>query len=375
MIGTRLVSEIHPASEPPVDPAVVRAFVDAHEQGGFEKVLVGHSASTPDGLQVAAYGAAHSERLGFLVAHRPGFVAPTLAARSFATLDQFSGGRVAVHVISGGSDADQRRDGDHLDKDARYRRTDEYLDVLTRSWTSPEPFDHDGEHYRVEGVSPQVRPQQRPRIPIYFGGSSPAAYRVGGKHADVFALWGEPLAQTAKQIAAVHQAARDAGRTTLPRISVSFRLLLGASEEQAWERAHAIRDPHRRFRRRRRQLHRQADARPHPGQRRVPAPARRRRGRRAPRPRPLDRDGGASGAAGNSTAVVGTPETVAAAMLDYVDLGVTTLLIRGYDPIDDAKAYGRDLLPLVRAEIARPHTLARRSHRGPGLTPTEETRP
>src|ERR1700712_4222708 len=125
MIGTRVVSEVHPASGPPLDPAVVRRFVDAHEQGGFDQVLVGHSASTPDGLQVAAYGAAHSERLGFLVAHRPGFVAPTLAARSFATLDQFSGGRVAMHVISGGNDADQRRDGDHLDKDARYRRTDE----------------------------------------------------------------------------------------------------------------------------------------------------------------------------------------------------------------------------------------------------------
>jgi alkanesulfonate monooxygenase len=61
----------------------------------------------------------------------------------------------------------------------------------------------------------------------------------------------------------------------------------------------------------------------------------------------------ASGAAGNSTALVGTPETVARAMLDYVDIGVTTLLIRGYDPIDDAVAYGRDLLPLVRAEVAR----------------------
>jgi hypothetical protein len=87
MIGTRVVSEIHPASEPPLDPAVVRRFVDAHEQGGFDRVLVGHSASTPDGLQVAAYAAADSERLGFLVAHRPGFVAPTLAARSFATRD------------------------------------------------------------------------------------------------------------------------------------------------------------------------------------------------------------------------------------------------------------------------------------------------
>lgn len=292
MIGTRLVCEIHPASEPPVDPAVVRAFVDAHEQGGFDKVLVGRSASTPGGLQVAAYAAAHSERLGFLVAHPPGFVAPTVAARSFATLDQFSGGRVAVHVISGGSDADQRRDGDHLDKDARYRRTDEYLDVLTRTWTSPEPFDHDGEHYRVEGVSPQVRPLQQPRIPIYFGGSSPAAYRVGGKHADVFALWGEPLAQTAEQIAAVHQAARDAGRTTLPRISVSFRPILGATEEQAWERADAIRDRIVVSDGGAGQLHRQADARPHPGQRRVPAPAHRRRGWRAPRPRPLGRDGG-----------------------------------------------------------------------------------
>ena len=78
MIGTQEVSEIHPAAGPVVDRDTVRRFVSAHEEGGFDKVLVGHSSSTPDGLQVAAYGAAHSERLGFLVAHRPGFTAPTL---------------------------------------------------------------------------------------------------------------------------------------------------------------------------------------------------------------------------------------------------------------------------------------------------------
>jgi alkanesulfonate monooxygenase len=61
----------------------------------------------------------------------------------------------------------------------------------------------------------------------------------------------------------------------------------------------------------------------------------------------------ATGAAGNSTALVGTPETVAKALLDYVDIGVTTLLIRGYDPLDDAIDYGRHLLPLVRSELAR----------------------
>ncbi|MDT7681567.1 MAG: alkanesulfonate monooxygenase, partial [Pseudonocardiales bacterium] len=60
----------------------------------------------------------------------------------------------------------------------------------------------------------------------------------------------------------------------------------------------------------------------------------------------------ATGAAGNSTALVGPPETVAAALLDYVDIGVSTLLIRGYDPLADAVDYGRELLPLVRQELA-----------------------
>ena len=61
----------------------------------------------------------------------------------------------------------------------------------------------------------------------------------------------------------------------------------------------------------------------------------------------------ATGAGGNSTALVGTPETVAEALLDYVDLGATTLLIRGYDPYDDAIDYGRELIPLVREGVRR----------------------
>ena len=61
----------------------------------------------------------------------------------------------------------------------------------------------------------------------------------------------------------------------------------------------------------------------------------------------------AVGGAGNTTALVGTPEQVAEAMLDYYDLGVTTLLIRGFDPLADALAYGRELIPLVRTEVAR----------------------
>jgi alkanesulfonate monooxygenase len=61
---------------------------------------------------------------------------------------------------------------------------------------------------------------------------------------------------------------------------------------------------------------------------------------------------GLLGAKGNSTALVGTPDQVADAMLDYYHLGITTFLIRGFDPLEDAAVYGRDLLPRVRKLVA-----------------------
>jgi alkanesulfonate monooxygenase len=354
MIGTNQVSETDLPGGPAIDPDYLLRFARAHEDGGFDRVLIGYSSSRPDGTQVAAYVAAHTERLGLLVAHRPGFVFPTLAARTFATLDHFARGRIAVHTITGGSDGEQRRDGDYLGKDDRYARTDEYLDILKRAWTSDEPFDHEGRFYRFADYRADIRPFQQPRIPLYFGGSSDAAYRVGGKHADVFALWGEPLAETAEQIAAVRQAALAAGRDTPPRISVSFRPILGPTEELAWERAHRIlagikqnvasggwSNVRRRYT--------GPDGPQNVGSRRLLAAA----AKGELHDRALwTATAAASGAAGNSTALVGTPETVAAALLDYVDIGVTTLLIRGYDPLDDAIDYGRHLLPLVRQELA-----------------------
>src|SRR5919199_6830764 len=96
MIATRPGSESEVVPGPAIDREYLRAFARAHEEAGFDRILIGYGSSTPDGTQVAAYAAAHTATLGLLIAHRPGFVAPTTAARTFATLDQLSGGRVAV---------------------------------------------------------------------------------------------------------------------------------------------------------------------------------------------------------------------------------------------------------------------------------------
>ena len=320
-------------------------------------MLVGHSASSADGLQVAAFAAAHSERLGYLVAHRPGFMAPTMAARAFATLDRFSGGRVAVHTVSGGSEADQARDGDHLDKEGRYRRTDEYLEVMERTWTAEEPFDHRGEFYDVADVN-AVR-----------------AAGAAAAHPDLLRrLVGGGLPRRREARRRLRALGRAAGRDRgADRRRARGRARRGPVDDAPDQRllppdprhhggaglgrAHDVLD--------RivaadggggsftgRTTHRQGHetTRTNAGSQRLLAAAE--RGELHDRAL-WTPTAAASGAAGNSTALVGTPETVAAALLDYVDIGATTFLLRGYDPLDDVADYGRRLLPLVREELAR----------------------
>ena len=82
MMAPQESSEIVAAAGPVVDPAVTRRFAQAHEDSGFDRVLIGYFSTMPDGFAVASYVLAHTERLGVLLAHRPGFVAPTVAARA-----------------------------------------------------------------------------------------------------------------------------------------------------------------------------------------------------------------------------------------------------------------------------------------------------
>ena len=95
MIQPRDQSEIRPAKGPAIDPAYVRAAAQAHDEAGFDKILIGWFSNGPDGFQIATYAGAHTKNVGFLVAHRPGFRSPTVAARDFATLDQLTNGRAA----------------------------------------------------------------------------------------------------------------------------------------------------------------------------------------------------------------------------------------------------------------------------------------
>ncbi|MFI8420434.1 LLM class flavin-dependent oxidoreductase [Streptomyces sp. NPDC085479] len=322
----------------------------AHEDQGWDRVLFAYGSGSPDPAPAAAYVASRTERLRILLAHRPNVSYPTYAAKTFATLDQISEGRLTVHFITGGNDHEQRREGDTLTKDERYARTREYIRLVKKIWTSREPFDHEGEHYRFHDFVSDVFPAQQPRPDVSFGGSSPAAYATGGAEADIYCLWGEPLARTAEQIEAVQDAARAAGRTDVPRIQVAFRPIIAPTEELAWEKARRTVGAIRERREGGLVRHHRGGAPENTGSQRLLAIAE--AGERYDRAL-WTPTAAATGGAGNSNALVGTPETVAQALLDYYDLGVDILSARGYDLLDDAIDFGRYVIPLVREEVAK----------------------
>lgn len=341
MIWARPTSDLEAPTGPAFQPDYIEAITRAHEEAGFDRVLAGYWTNAADGFLVLAHAAAVAKRINFLIAHRPGFVSPTLAARKLATLENLTGGRLALHVISGGDDTDQRKDGDYSDHAARYRRTDEFLGIIRRVWSADAPISHEGEFYRFENAWSDVRPVQSPHLPIFFGGASDAALSVAARHADVYALFGEPLSDTSAMLDRV-RAAVPQGRDIA--FSWSNRPIIAATEKQAWEKAQDIRA---------RALHKQEVA---GGAGLIAASG----AVNSQRLVGLSRRGevlderlwtamaGVLGGRGNSTALVGTAEQVARAMLRYRPLGVSHYILRGWDPIPDAVQYGAELIPLLR---------------------------
>ena len=340
-------TELLPVPSRGIDLKYFRKYVRSLEEGGYDYTLLPYGANTADSFVVASAVGQLTERLKPIVALRPNTTFPTVGAQKLATLDQLTEGRAVVHLISGGSDAEQARQGDYLPKERRYARTSEYVDILRRSWTEPAPFSHDGEFYRFDDFGPGFAPYEA-SIPISIGGSSDEAFEIGGTKGDIFSFWGEPLDDVRGEIERVHAIARAAGRATLPRIWVTFRPIIAQTDALAWEKAHAyvakVADTYRAASKR----YGQGTPQNVGSQRALAFAAKADLYDRAL----WTKTTAATNAGGASTALVGSAETVAAAILDYVDRGASLVSIRGYDTLPDAVDYGRYVLPLVRQELA-----------------------
>lgn len=323
------------------DADFVCKLAKLYDETGYDRILIAQSAKSPDGLATAAHVAAVTKNLKFMIAHRPGFVAPTLAARMLSTIDQLSNGRAGVHIITAINDQETRADGDFLTKEQRYHRSREYVQLLRRSWAEEAPFDHGGEFYRLEAAQTMIRPVPRPdgaSIPVYWGGSSDLGVKFGAECADVYAFAGTTLERSARLIRQVRDAAAPHGRC--PRFLMSIRVVIEQDDAAAWRRAESIANA----------LHAKSGAirmglgsgSDESAQRRV-AEAQAARSSADP-----CLWGGlieATGGRSHAMALVGGPKTLVDALKAYEALGVDEVILRGFDNLTDAETVGRELIP------------------------------
>ena len=351
-------TELEPVPSRGIDLAYFRRYVRTLEEAGYDYTLLPYGSGSADSFVVASAVGQLTERIRPIVAVRPNTAFPLVVAQQLATLDQLTEGRAVVHLITGGNDAEQARQGDYLPKERRYARTSEFVDLLRRAWTEPGPFSHSGEFYRFDDFGPGFRPYGD-TIPISIGGQSDEAFEIGGRQGDVFSFWGEPLADIRAQIERVHAIADSVGRPR-PRIWVTFRPIVDRTDQLAWRKAYDYAE------RIGRTFEQAAYGKQYLVGKGTPQNVGSQRALEfAARSEVYDRalwtrTAAVTNAGGASTALVGTPETVAAAIVDYIDVGADLVSIRGYDTLADAREYGRSVLPLVRQELAHREATGRR---------------
>ncbi|GAA0237180.1 LLM class flavin-dependent oxidoreductase [Cryptosporangium japonicum] len=331
------------AGDRPASLGYLTQITRAAEQLGFVGALTPTGAWCDDAWLTTAMLAGASERLKFLVAFRPGLLSPTLAAQMATTYQRHSGNRLLLNVVTGGESREQRLYGDFLDKDARYDRTDEFLEVVTRLWHG-ETLSLDGEHIQVADARLNRLPDPVPDV--YFGGSSPKAGLVAAKYADVYLTWGEKPEQVAEKIAWVKGLAEAQNRTL--RYGIRLHVISRDTSEEAWAEAGRLLqglDPETIQRVQQGLAQSESE-----GQRRMAELHDRGRASTALRDLEIAPNlwagvGLVRGGAG--TALVGSHTEVADRLVELHQLGIDEFVLSGYPHLEEAYWFGEGVLPLL----------------------------
>ena len=336
-----------PSSARSANIGYLRQIAQAADRLGFQGVLTPTGSGCEDAWLVAAALASDTAQLRFIVAFRPGFILPTLAAQQTATLQRITGGRALINIVVGGDAAEQRGYGDFLEHDERYDRADEFVTIARKCWDSA-PFDFEGKHYRIEkgGLGRTFAAATQP--PIYFGGASPAAEAVAARHADVYLLWGEPPAWVAERVTRMRSLAAEQGRTL--RFGIRMHVIARENEADAWAAAERLlRD----MKPEQIELAQRRFARTESvGQKRMNELNKGRIDMEALTVSPNLWSGVGLVRGGAGTALVGSYDQVAERIREYAALGLDTFILSGYPHLEEAYVVGEEILPRLRGVVS-----------------------
>jgi alkanesulfonate monooxygenase len=335
-----------------LDHDYLKQIAQAADNLGYEGVLIPTGRSCEDPWVVASSLLPVTKNLKFLVAVRPGLHQPSLAARMAASFDRLSGGRLLINLVTGGDQSELEGDGVFLDHASRYEQSAEFIriwrEILTRSHDG-QAFDYDGEHLSVKGAKLLFPPLQAPHPPVWFGGSSAAAHDLAAEQVDTYLTWGEPPADVAKKVADVRERAARNGREV--KFGIRLHVIVRETDDAAWRAAEELisRVDDDTVIRAQAAFSRMDSE----GQRRMAAlhgsGKRRTRADLEISPNLWAGVGLVRGGAG--TALVGDPQTVAARIEEYAELGLENFIFSGYPHLEEAYRFSELVFPLLPRKL------------------------
>jgi len=303
------------------------------EDAGLDSVLISFSRYEPDPFMVGCALGQATKKLRYIVAYRSGLMQPTTFVQQINTLSALINGRVALNIVAGSSTAEQRGYGDYLEHDERYARAEEFLAVCHSFWRNTEAVDFEGKYYRVEKGrlhTPFVAPD-RSAPEIYVSGHSEQAQHLALTRGSCWLR----LIDTPENLSPLVARTRDQGIEVCLRLCVVCR----PTREEALRAARALL-PGDDIERQERGILTRSDS-----QTLKQALA------AADDVGWLNRSlwaGLVPYYGSSSITLVGTPEELAEAFLEYKQIGVTQFIISGWPKLDEMIIFGRDVLPLIR---------------------------
>lgn len=286
--------------------------------------------------------AAQTTRLKLISAIHTGFWHPAMVAKMLATIDVYSGGRAAINILTGWFKDEFRAFGEPwLDHDERYRRSEEFIQVLKGLWTQ-QRFNFKGDFYRVNEGWLKPLPASKPHPEIFQGGNSKAARRMAAYHSDWYFINGNSVEGVKTQIDEVRALAAAAGRTV--KFGLNGFVIQRPTEAEAFRQLEAIiagADPEivRAF----------AEQVKHAGQSSPERIGMWADSDHANLVQPND---------GFKTRLFGPPELIAERIRAYEAIGVDLILTAFLNFTDELPAFGREVIPLLRRNQENPKAKA-----------------
>ena len=214
-----------------------KRYAQIAEKSGFDYVLLQTrffaSYGAENQLEASALAsalAASTSKLNIITAVLPGLWHPAVMAKIISTIDQISNGRASINIVSGWFKGEFTGYGEPwLEHDERYRRSEEFIDILRGLWTEDE-FTYRGDFYRVNQAPLKPKPIKQPKI--FQGGNSAAAKEMAGRVSDVYFMNGGSLEKIKAQIDEV-KALREANGNGPIEFGVNSFVIVRDTEEEA----------------------------------------------------------------------------------------------------------------------------------------------